>query len=79
MTKFRIDGIEYPIVMYGYIDNGRILIEMVDMGKETAQDLLTNCTTIKYIKADGVVTDYSQMKFDGFYEGMKGKTMVILK
>ena len=69
---------EYPIIMYGFIDSGRMLFEMPDVSKEEAESILQNAEEIKYRNSDGWVNDLSNMKFDGFLPDDE-RTMVLLK
>lgn len=71
-----VDGVEYQIVMFGYIDAGRLLFEMVDVTKEDAESILTGAETIQYKNSDGWINDLSNMKFDSFMPDER--TMVIL-
>ena len=76
--ELKINNVSYPIVMYGYIGDGKLLVDMLTMSAETARELLTNPAKLIYINNDGVETDYTGKKFDSFLE-LRGKTMMVLK
>lgn len=75
-----VNGISYPIVMLGYIEDRQLLFEMIDMDEETAESIFGDAMSIKFLNSDGVLNDLSRMKFVGFLDGASaGNVLVILK
>ena len=75
-----VNGVSYPIDMYGAIHNNQLMFEMFNQTEESAAKIFANAVTIIYINSDGVPNDFSRMKFVGFMDGAApGNVRVVLK
>ena len=79
-TVLLIDDEACPIRMLGYIYDRNLLIEMIGKTKTEIASMFANARKLVFVNADGVKTDCSEMKFNGFIDGAEGGNQwIVLK
>jgi len=76
-----VNGVKYQHGMFGYLEDSKLLCEMVNMTDEEASHVFEGSPRIEFINADGFSEDFTGMKLVGFMDDVveKGNTGVILK